>query len=66
MSYQGNREATYDDDKDGYLSSYKVNNNTPISYDIQVDYNTATPITVNMDVPMPDGSTDPTLLNTIV
>ena len=56
---RGNRiEATYDDDKDGYLSSYKVNNNTPISYDIQVDYNTATPITVNMDVPMPDGSTD--------
>lgn len=51
-------EATYDTDKDGYLSSYKVNDNDPVNYNIQVDYNSSMPVTVIMDVPMPDGGTD--------
>jgi|AntRauTorckE5430_2_1112549.scaffolds.fasta_scaffold01454_3 RHS repeat-associated protein len=51
-------KASYDSDKDGYLSSYQVNNNDPVTYDIDVDYSESMPITINMDVPMPNGSTD--------
>ncbi|MCL7752441.1 RHS repeat-associated core domain-containing protein [Polaribacter sp. Z022] len=56
---RGNKiEATYEKNKDGYLSTYKINNNDPIKYDIDVDFDSSMPITVKMDVPMPDGNTD--------
>src|SRR5690606_16556993 len=56
---RGNKiEATYDNNNDGYLSSYKVNNNDPITYDIDVDYSQSMPVNITMEVPMPNGGTD--------
>lgn len=51
-------KATYDQTKDGYLSSYQVNDNDAIEYDIEVDFDDDMPITVNMEVPMPGGGMD--------
>ncbi|WP_430411337.1 RHS repeat-associated core domain-containing protein [Kordia sp.] len=48
-------EAEYDDDEDGKLEHYTINNNEAVDVDVQFHYGDSNPITADVSVPMPNG-----------
>tara|TARA_B110000285_G_scaffold235604_1_gene318577 strand:+ start:902 stop:4846 length:3945 start_codon:yes stop_codon:yes gene_type:complete len=50
-------EAEYDDNNNGKLESYTINDNKPIEIDAEFDYTSSSPLTSKVKVPMPDGGT---------
>ncbi|WP_298509063.1 RHS repeat-associated core domain-containing protein [uncultured Kordia sp.] len=48
-------EASYDEDDDGKLKEYQINDNPAVGVDVQFDYsNSSTPMTAELEVPMPN------------
>lgn len=50
-------EAEYDNNNNGKLENYTINDNEPIEIDVEFDYTSSTPLTSEVKVPMPDGGT---------
>lgn len=50
-------EAEYDEDNNGKLERYTLNNDDPIDVDVEFDYEDENPIEATVDVPMPNGGT---------
>lgn len=48
-------EAEYDEDNNGKLKQYWVNDNEPIEIDLDIDYGSPNPVSATLDIPMPDG-----------
>ena len=55
---RGNKiEAVYDNDNNGKLKRYTVNDNEPVEIEVKFDYGSSEPITSTVRVPMPKGGT---------
>lgn len=53
---KGNKiEAEYDNNNDGKLEQYKINDNEPIAIDIDFNYENTDPVTAHLQIPMPNG-----------
>ncbi len=50
-------EAEYDEDNNGKLEEYTINNNDPVDIDLNIDFTSNTPIVADITVPMPGGNT---------
>lgn len=50
-------EAEYDNDNNGKLEQYTINDNVPVNIDLVIDFDSQTPLVADVTVPMPEGGT---------